>query len=530
MNADRLTGALEVLGARIPGPVALYTAPAREPLLRTFANRGIDVLTGCPSAVFRDDVAFWPSLIQAEDRPSIRKASERLSAAGEITLEYRIRLPDGETLWVRDHMALREPSGAADAVVVGLLLDVTELRRLRGDNTALEERIIAAQRMESMGAFVGEAAHDFNNLLTAILSSVLVLRDELSSAQAQKDLDVIESAAGRGAALIRQLTAFVGRSRRLPGPLNPLAVVRELEPVLRRSLGQNTTLTVEGPADTWEVRADRARLEQVALNLVRNAREVLPGGGTVHISTRNVVPEAPLRAAGGDLLQEGRYVVLSVQDSGPGVPVDLRDRIFDPFYTNKEDEGACTGFGLTAVRRIARSYGGAVRVGGFPGAGAAFEVYLPVSDATGVLQDQPRAREGGVGARILVVEDDEAVRGMLERALRQLGYAVVAASSSAEALEIFHLVGPSLDLVVCDVVLPDRPGPVLVEALCKRRPSLGVVYMSGYGPDVLASHTEHLDVAPLLRKPFAPADLQEAVTQALASPAARRGERSKDIG
>jgi two-component system cell cycle sensor histidine kinase/response regulator CckA len=527
MKAYQLAGALEVLGARIPGPVALYTAPTREPLLRTFANRGIEVLTGCSSTVFQDDLAFWSSLVHPEDRPSVRGASERLAAAGEVTLEYRIRLPDGETLWVRDHMALPEPGGGGDAVVVGFLLDVTEFRRLgEGPTETLEERIATAQRLESVGTLVDEAAHDFNNLLTAIVSSVLVLRDELSSPQAQEDLDVIQTAAGRGAALVRQLTAFVGRSRHLPGPLSPLAVVRELDPLLRRSLGRGVSLEVEGPADTWEVRADRARLEQIAFNLVRNAREIMAGRGEVRISTKNLVLEDPLRATGGDLLEAGRYVVLTVRDSGPGVPVELRDRIFDPFYTSKLDEGARTGFGLTAVRRVARSCGGGVRVGGVPGEGAVFEVFLPVEHSSRAHLDRPQ----GGGARILVVEDDDAVRGMLERALRRLGYAVVSASSAKEALEIFELVGPSLDLVVCDVVLPDRPGPELVEALGDRRAGLGVVYISGYGPEVLASQGERPEMAPLLRKPFAPADLQAAVTAALARLVASADGLSKDIG
>lgn len=525
---DELHDALRLLGERLPGEdIVLYTALRDAPLRRTFIGAGVETLTGYPQAVFRNDPDKWSSIVHAEDRVRMVAVLE-VFREGERTLEYRIRTAEGHERWVRDTLRVG-PRGEGGDVLIGRLSDGSELRRLKSEASALQERLWRAQRLESVGAMAGGVAHDFNNLLTAILSSAQMLRDQVHSSESRQDLEVIEEAAGRGAALVRQVMTFASRSGQRSGTVSLSNMVRGLEDILGRAMGEDVLLAVHAPDDVWEINGDTSRLEQVLLNLAMNAREAMPDGGTVEIVVSNIELPSDLLAAAGDVLRPGKYARLTVRDTGPGIPAELLDRIFDPFFSTKAQGAGRAGFGLTAVQRVARGYGGAVRVIGADGQGTAFEVYFPVSPAAGEpLQAPPPMEVASGGVRVLVVEDDPAVLGIVERALTRAGHAVVSVGNAAEGLRVFDRVQPPFDLVVSDVILPDRSGPVLVQALRRRVPDLAVVYMSGYGQDALEGEDENQEMT-FLHKPFAPSQLLDAVREALEH---RRGtvEAGRDSG
>ncbi len=527
---DQLQAALRLIGDRVPGdPLVLYTASLAQPLSRKFVGAGVETLTGYPIQVFRNDPGKWGALIYADDRTRMLAVLETVTS-GERTLEYRIRTSEGQERWVRDTFRVGL-EGEGGAQVIGRVVDVSDTRRLRTEAEALQERLWKSQRLESVGAMTGGVSHDFNNLLTAILSSVQMLSDQLPNQEARDDLTVIEEAAGRGAALVRQVMTFATRNDQRSGPVSVGGVVKDLEAILGRAMGEDVTVAVHAPKDLWEIEGERSRIEQVLLNLAMNAREAMPDGGLVEIVVSNIELTSELTAASGDVLQPGKYTRLTVRDTGPGIPAELLDRIFDPFFSTKAEGVGRAGFGLTAVLRIARSYSGAVRVTGGDGQGTSFEVYFPVRPVAGGPVADPVAMDApSGGVRVLVVEDDPAVLSIVNRALTRAGHAVITAGNAAEGLRIFDLVRPTFDLVVSDVILPDRPGPMMVASLRKRSPHLAVVYMSGYGEESLGlGDGEEIT---FLHKPFAPRQLLQAVQEALSrqSGDGTRPERTEDMG
>jgi PAS domain S-box-containing protein len=381
--------------------------------------------------------------------------------------------------------------------------DVSERKRL-------EERLRHAEKMEAVGQLAGGVAHDFNNLLTAILSYAGLVRDALGPGHPSvPDVREIEGAGVRAAALTQQLLAFSRRQRVAPHVVELRRVVAGLERILRRVLPENVALCVEAQAP-GTVFADPAQLEVVILNLAVNARDALPGGGTIRIR----VFEAEEGAAdpGDGEVPPGPLAVLEVRDDGVGMDAATRARIFEPFFTTKPP-GRGTGLGLATVYGIVSQSGGEIRVRSEPGRGSAFRVYLPRRPgAAAEGAAAPLARPAGGSEAVLVVEDDAAIRALVRRALVRGGYRVAEAGTADEALAAAE--GGRLDLLVTDVILPGRNGCELAEELGRRRPGLRTLFMSGYA----ARHSGEPLVpenAPFLAKPFKPEDLLRKVREVL---------------
>ena len=399
----------------------------------------------------------------------------------------------------------------------------------RPRSAAEEERLAAAlqqaQRLESLGQLAGGVAHDFNNLLAVIVNYAAFVAEEIELAavadpdrwhSVARDMQQIQRAADRGIALTHQLLAFGRREVMRPRVLSLNTVVRDVQLMLLRLIGEHVHL-VTAPADgLWPVRADPGQIEQVLVNLAVNARDAMPGGGTLTIDTGNVVLEAEM-AGGRPGLRPGRYARVRVQDTGTGMPREVAERAFEPFYTTKP-KGEGTGLGLATVYGIVTQSGGDVHIYSEPGIGTTFTVYLPATDEpldAGDAEPATAVPAGGNGETVLVVEDEPAIREVTRRILERNGYQVMVSGSGAEALALAGDHRGRVDLLMTDVVMPRMLGKEVAERLRAGRPDTKVLYMSGYARPVLAS-TGTLDPGViLLEKPFSETALLCAVRQVL---------------
>jgi PAS domain S-box-containing protein len=383
---------------------------------------------------------------------------------------------------------------------VAVKQDVTERRRL-------EEQVRQSQRMDAIGRLAGGIAHDFNNILNVISGYAdLALRKVAAEAPERRHLGEIKKAAERAAGLTRQLLALGRRQVFRPRAIDLNAAVREAEAMLWRSLPENVRLVTALEPDVGTVRADPVQIEQVLLNLGLNARDAMPDGGILTLSTANA------SAPGPDGLPRDQ-VVLSVEDTGRGIASEIRDRIFEPFFTT----GHGKGLGLAAVYGIVQQSGGSIEVTSEPGSATCFRVRLPRVDAAPARPAAPAAPPAAGHATILLAEDDAASRELTREVLEAGGYRVLVAQHAEEALALAHR-EPHIDLLVSDVIMPGLSGLELRRRLLQLRPSLRVLLVSGYATHAIESERGLPEGAELLSKPFQPDELLARVHQLLGGP------------
>jgi len=529
---DELRRALETVGGALPGGEVVVL------MRRAFGDRGITFIrgdvegvTGRDATCFEGPLEGWLEILHPDDREGVEERLATLPHAERLRLEYRIVQPgEGGTRWIREHLRTIRSKEGAPPEVVGLLTDVSFARTAGAKIAHLEDDLWRARRLESVGNVTTGIAHDFNNLLTVVLASTDLLRSlpEMPG-EAIEDIHAIREAVGRGRRLVRQLLSFASRT---PGESDGVSLgraVRDLEAILAKTLGTKVELAIEIEAELWEVAVDRAHLEQVVFNLVVNAAEAMRGPGAVSVEVANEEVEEDLELDRGRL-RSGRHLRLTVRDTGPGIAPEERARVFEPFYSTKERERA-GGLGLATVARIVAGYGGAIRLETEVGEGTAFHLYFPVredaSHATREIQvagsvEEPR--DGG--ARILVVEDDPLVQSEVERILVRQGHSVVVASTAGDGLQVFDRVRPPFDLLIADVLLPDRSGPHLHRALLRRVPDLPAIFLSERGREEAAREGFESDRGVLLDKPFDAEELLRAVA-ARVSPVRTEGETGR---
>ena len=442
---------------------------------------GLDVRT----ALFADEV-------------ELRRLDERLERDDAATFaEVAWRRLDGAPLRVSlDLRRVRDGAGRVTHLQ-GLVRDVTERRRL-------EEALRQAQKMEALGRVAGGVAHDFNNLLTVILGSADLLDRRLAGDDPQRPVvDRIAGAAERAAALTGQLLAFSRRQVLRPAVVDLGASVQRGAEMLRRLIGEDVTLSLELAPTPLPIRADPVQLEQVLLNLAINARDAMPDGGTL---TLRVLVDLP-----------GRRACLEVEDTGEGMDLATLEHVFEPFYTTK-GPGQGTGLGLAMVYGIVTQSGGDIAVESHPGRGSIFRVKLPLADgaAEGLPEAPaaatPEATPAAARETVLVAEDDEAVRRLVQDVLEGAGYRVLAAGTGEAALALAADHAGPVDLLVSDVVMPGMRGPELAARLAEARPGVPVVLMSGYADRDLRIGAE---TPVFLAKPFTPGALLEGVATVL---------------
>ena len=421
---------------------------------------------------------------------------------------------DGRELQVEIHSAPVVMDGRD--CLVGFFTDVTERIRLEEEMSDLETQLRQSQKMEAIGRLAGGVAHDFNNILTIIIGYAEMMLLEIDpDNKLRREVEEIKKAGERAGALTHQLLAFSRKQILAPRVINLNENISAVHKMLARLIGEDIALEIKLAPDLDNILVDIGQMEQVIMNLVVNARDAMPFGGLLSIETSNVVlsrdyiEKHPLAAP-------GRYVQLTVTDTGLGMDDETRDHIFEPFYTTK-DEAKGTGLGLATVYGIVQQSGGHVLVYSEPGQGTSFKVYLPARDAdVEAVPDYPVDIENYVGrGRILVVEDEEMVRDLTEKLLVRYGFETMVASSAEEALMLLGGTGPDPDLVLTDVVMPGMNGPEMVKIIREQRPGLKVIYMSGY--------TEHASIrsgllefqGSFLQKPFNPPALLDIIRRTL---------------
>ena len=357
---------------------------------------------------------------------------------------------------------------------------------------AAESQLLQAQKLESLGRLSGGIAHDFNNMLFAIRGYAELLTQDLSPDNRGKldpdgslrSVRAIQHAAEGATTLTSQLLAFSRQQVISPKVLDVNAAIQSIEPMVRRLIGENNLLTMKLDEAAGHVRTDPGQLEQILVNLVVNARDAMPDGGTITIETGNTVFDEPYAIEHFDVMA-GPYVMLAVSDTGFGMDRATREHIFEPFFTTKE-LGKGTGLGLATIYGIVRQAGGHIWLYSEPGLGSSFKIYFPRIDAP-VTAKQPEAQSslgGGVGT-VLVVEDEPAVRDMTTQLLERAGYKVVAVADGAEAIARVTEMADSIDVLVTDVIMPNMSGIALAEQLMDRYPRLGTVLLSGYTAETL---------------------------------------------
>ncbi|MBN9588250.1 MAG: response regulator [Alphaproteobacteria bacterium] len=462
----------------------------------------------------------FTDLVDQADRARVLSLIGR-AAAGQTGLAA-IELRGGNTVTGEERMAelFAAPLGGdMQGNVVLYLLDVSEQK-------SLETKFAQSQKLQAVGQLAGGVAHDFNNLLTVIIGNCeFLLMRHPAGDPSFKEINEVHQNALRAANLVGQLLAFSRKQTMQPKQLALGEVIGELAQMLRRLVGEGIALEVERDADLWPVHADEAQLSNAIINLVVNARDAMPGGGTVTIATANeTVPHSS--ALGTAIMPAGDYVCIAVTDTGTGMSKETQSKIFDPFFTTKP-VGQGTGLGLATVYGIVKQTGGFITVDSELGQGATFRIYLPRfrGEAPAPVEVMPAAPRDVTGQdTILLVEDEEAVRSFAARALRMRGYHVLEAGGGEEALEIVRDPAVHIDLVITDVVMPNMDGPTLVRHVQELKPGLAVIFMSGYAEEAFRKSDQSSEDIHFLPKPFGLKQLAAKVKEVLSgAPSARRG-------
>ena len=458
------------------------------------------------------DAQSWLALIHPEDVAHYReRRNSAVTTGGAIEFEYRARRKDNVYRTLREQG--RAVVGRTGRVirVVGFISDITEGR-------ALEAQLRQAQKMEAVGTLAGGVAHDFNNLLTVISGySTMQLARTAPSDPLHHEAEQIKAAADRAASLTRQLLAFSRQTVLQPRRVNLNDIVRNVEKMLRRLIGEDIeVLTVLAP-DLGTVKVDLGQVEQVLMNLVVNARDAMPGGGKLTIQTENVELDEDY-ARKHEYVFTGRYVLLAVSDNGTGMSPETQAHLFEPFFTTKEP-GKGTGLGLPMVYGIVKQSGGSIEVYSELNHGTTVKIYFPRVDAEveKIASPAERADHKHGSERILLVEDDVHLRGLVLDILTTRGY-VVEVVEKAEELQSVIQRAPECDLLLTDVIMPKINGPELARRVAQHWPRIKVLYMSGYTTNAIVHHGVLDEGLFFLQKPFLPAALAAKVREVLDAP------------
>ncbi|HXG68708.1 MAG TPA: response regulator [Blastocatellia bacterium] len=405
--------------------------------------------------------------------------------------------------------------GGQPVGVQGIARDVSERRQAEEQRRRLEEQLLQAQKMESIGRLAGGVAHDFNNLLTAILGYCQLLQGSLDADDPhQMELKEIESAGARAAALTRQLLVFSRRQKPARKTIDVNDAIANLINMLRRIIGEDVEVRLQVGADVPAISADPLHIEQVVMNLAVNARDAMPGGGQLIIETQGVTLDEEY-CSRNLWARPGRYARIVVSDTGVGMDAETRQHIFEPFFTTKET-GKGTGLGLAVVYGIVEQHGGFINVYSEPGHGTTFKVYFPAEPGAieETVTEAPPVLRGG-SETILVAEDEEVLQRLIESVLQGLGYNVLMARDGEEALSLFAANRDRIALLILDVVMPRMGGPELYRRIVAAGGEAPVIFMTGYSSEMLEGDFSGQKNVSYLQKPYNVVTLVTKVREAL---------------
>ncbi len=476
-------------------PIVFHSRSTDPPYQPLFLSNNVEALTGFPAERFLEQADFGSSRIHPDDLDGMVRAVSAAAETGSYSCEFRWLCADGEYRRFLDQGVSAPREDGASREILGALLDVTDRRQL-------EEQLTQARKMEAVGQLTGGVAHDFNNLLTVIIGNLDLLerRGPLDEAQ-QKQVSSVRYAVERGCGLTRQLLAFSRRQHLTPVTVNVNDLISNFTPLLRQAAGETIAVKLDLSPETLCAEIDCAQLETALLNLTVNAKDAMPNGGALTISTNRDGPTRRRKGSAG-----AGWIRIEVRDTGVGIPAGSLERIFEPFYTTK-DVGKGSGLGLSQVYGFVQQSGGQIVVESKPGEGASFLLFLKASDAEATPVGRPReerpAPERGHG-KLLVVEDDRDVLAVTVEMLSELGYEVSTAKDAGSAIQLLEA-GEPVDLLFSDVIMPGgRNGVELARMARDMRPELKVLLTSGYVGEAVTLAGDAFD---LIDKPYERADL-----------------------
>jgi PAS domain S-box-containing protein len=483
-------------------------------------NRNLEAVTGYSAEEIA--VRHPLDLFSGMDKDLVAARIEKVFEDGEATVEAVMASRDGHQTPFYFTGKRTMLDGAT--YLVGMGIDISERKRL-------EEQLLHAQKMEGIGRLAGGIAHDFNNLLTAILGYTELIAEEIGEAHpARPYVANVTKAAERAATLTSQLLAFARKQMIAPRIMSLNDLIVDTGAILGRLIGADVELILLSDPDLWHVQADFSQLSQVVINLAVNARDAMPEGGKLIVETANVILDADFVRAHVDVVP-GEYVMLSVTDTGVGMDAEVQQHLFEPFFTTK-GVGKGTGLGLATCYGIVKQSGGHIWIYSEPGHGTTCKIYFPRVLMTDSAPDICRVEPviSGGSETILLVEDEPLVLNFAANTLRKRDYTVLEACNGQEALQFMQSYTGALDLVVTDVVMPQMSGRVMMEHLHRVRPSVQVIYASGYTDGSIVADCIIEAGMAFLHKPYTPAMLSRKVREVLDLPpvpplsASERGE------
>lgn len=508
---------MDTLMRNLPGMA--YRCRNVKPWSMEFVSEGSVMLTGYePDELVCDRMASYGDLVHPGDEDYVwRKVQESLEQDSHFEIEYRIVTRSGNVKWVWERgVAIDEAENGTD-MLEGFISDITAKKQAEEKHLRLEKQVHHGRRMEAVGRLAGGIAHDFNNLLFVILGyAEMMLRELPEGSEYHGRLKEIYDAAVRGRDLIKQLLAYGRRQMLEMKEVDVHRVINGIEKMLARIIGEDIGLEVNLRAESGFVKADESQIEQILMNLAVNSRDAMPEGGTLRIETETVTVKKDDEAAETGELEPGPCLLISVSDTGEGMDRETLDKIFEPFFSTKPKEKG-TGLGLSTVYGIVRQHEGKIRVHSEPGEGTCFMIYLPLAEARQAENpaDSATAQCSPVRekpARVLVVEDDPAVRDLAGRILSDQGCSVIYAESASDAVEKANESGRVIDLLLTDVIMPEMNGPEVYSRISGEHPEMKVIYMSGYSENVLNKDTVENQRAGFIQKPFTIKELREQIS------------------
>jgi two-component system, cell cycle sensor histidine kinase and response regulator CckA len=433
------------------------------------------------------------------------------------TLELELVKKNGGTIWVEASATFTRDENFNAGEILGVARDISERKRAEKEKAILEEQLLQARKMESVGRLAGGVAHDFNNMLSVILGYAELIRTQLPKGDPiMAEMMEIEKAASRSKEITSQLLAFSRKQIIAPKHMDLNGLIINTQKTLTRLIGEDIELKYYPGQNLWKVKFDASQMEQILVNLAANARDAMPFGGKLTIETENIhLNEDYCKTHLG--FNPGDHVLLEVSDNGSGMDKETLEHLFEPFFTTK-DIGKGTGLGLAMVYGIVTQNGGFINVYSEPGKGSIFKIYMPRSMEDGQVQEEEETMKLATGSgTVLLVEDDEMVRHMINEMLEAIGYSVLAAESPVAALSILENSETHIDLVLTDVVMPVMSGKMLRDWIEIMRPGLKVLFMSGYSSNVIVHHGVLDEGVQFIQKPFSLIDLARKVREAISN-------------